>query len=237
MRQVVLDTETTGLDPGQGHRVIEIGCVEVVDRRLTGRVFHRYLNPDREIDGGAVEVHGITSEFLADKPRFADVVAELIEFLQGAEVLIHNAGFDVDFINRELAMADPGLGGIEAYCTVTDTLALARQKHPGKKNSLDALCRQYAVDNSRRELHGALLDAQLLAEVYLAMTGGQVALAFATGASVSPGSRPVQPTPCAPPRPTPVLRATPEECAAHETRLSDLERASSGRCLWRELAW
>jgi DNA polymerase-3 subunit epsilon len=237
MRQVVLDTETTGLDPGQGHRVIEIGCVEVVDRRLTGRVFHRYLNPDREIDGGAVEVHGITSEFLADKPRFADVVAELIEFLQGAEVLIHNAGFDVDFINRELAMADPGLGGIEAYCTVTDTLALARQKHPGKKNSLDALCRQYAVDNSRRELHGALLDAQLLAEVYLAMTGGQVALAFATGASVSPGSRPVQPTPCAPRRPTPVLRATPEECAAHETRLSDLERASSGRCLWRELAW
>lgn len=238
MRQVVLDTETTGLDPGQGHRVIEIGCVEIVDRRLTGRVFHRYLNPDREVDGGAVEVHGITSEFLADKPRFADVVAELIEFLRGAEVLIHNAGFDVEFINRELAIADPGLGGIQSYCTVIDTLALARQKHPGKKNSLDALCRQYAVDNSGRELHGALRDAQLLAEVYLAMTGGQVTLAFAAGAPATPGSRPVRQLPGGEPRrPTPVLRATPDECAAHEARLSALEQASSGRCLWRELGW
>lgn len=178
MRQIVLDTETTGLEPQQGHRVIEVGCVELLNRRPTGRHFHRYLNPDREVDAGAVEVHGITSEFLADKPRFAEVAGELVEFLAGAELVIHNAEFDVNFVNHELKLAGHGTTDLRDLCRVLDTLTLARQLHPGQRNSLDALCRRYSVDNSQRDLHGALLDARILADVYLAMTGGQAALSL-----------------------------------------------------------
>jgi DNA polymerase-3 subunit epsilon len=237
MRQVVLDTETTGLDPAEGHRIIEIGCVEIVNRRVTERFFHRYLNPERDVDAGALEVHGISSEFLADKPRFADVARELLDFVSDAEVLIHNAAFDVAFVNRELGLATPPLGTLERYCVVTDTLSLARQKHPGKKNSLDALCRQYGVDDSRRELHGALLDAQLLAEVYLAMTGGQATLGLA-GRVDDRGPAHAQANPSEATRvSTVVLRPTPSEQTLHEARLAALERASDGRCLWRELGW
>ena len=176
MRQIVLDTETTGLDPLQGHRVIEIGCVEIENRRLTGRHYHCYLNPDREIDDGAVQVHGITSQFLADKPRFKQVAAEFLDFVRGAELVIHNAPFDLGFLNHELQLVDQAQESMEAQCSVIDTLVMARKKHPGQRNSLDALCKRYEVDNSQRDLHGALLDAEILADVYLLMTGGQTIL-------------------------------------------------------------
>ena len=172
MRQIVLDTETTGLEPAQGHRIIEIGCVEIIDRRLTGNHYHQYLQPDREIDEGAIEVHGISNEFLQDKPRFADVVDDFMDFVRGAELVIHNAPFDVGFLNHELKLLDGSNETIEKICTVLDTLALARKMHPGQKNNLDALCRRYEVNNAHRELHGALLDAEILADVYLLMTGG-----------------------------------------------------------------
>lgn len=173
MRQIVLDTETTGLDPAQGHRIIEIGCVELSNRRLTGNNYHVYIQPDRKIDEGAQQVHGISNDFLQDKPRFADIVADLIEYLKDAELVIHNAPFDVGFLNHEFRLAGEKFGNVETHCTVTDTLAMARKLRPGQKNNLDALCRHYEVNNSQRELHGALLDAELLAEVYLRMTGGQ----------------------------------------------------------------
>lgn len=174
MRQIVLDTETTGLDPAQGHRVIEIGALEIVNRQPTGAIYHVYLNPEREIDAGAVQVHGLTSEFLADKPRFADIVMEFLEFVRDAELVIHNAPFDVGFLNAELARLKEG--PVKRYCAVLDTLKLAKELHPGQKNNLDALCRRYEVDNAGRAFHGALLDAQLLAEVFLAMTRGQESL-------------------------------------------------------------
>jgi DNA polymerase III subunit epsilon len=174
MRQIVLDTETTGLDPALGHRVIEIGALELVNRQPTGATYHVYLNPEREIDAGAVAVHGLTNEFLADKPRFADVMRDFLEFVREAELVIHNAPFDVGFLNAELAKFNAG--PLKRYCTVLDTLKLAKDLHPGQKNNLDALCRRYEVDNSGRAFHGALLDAQLLAEVYLAMTRGQETL-------------------------------------------------------------
>ncbi|BAO43714.1 DNA polymerase III subunit epsilon [Thiolapillus brandeum] len=174
-RQIVLDTETTGLEPSRGHRIIEIGCVELVDRRLTGNDFHQYLQPDREIDAAAVEVHGITNEFLADKPRFEDVVQDFMDYVQGAELIIHNAPFDVGFIDAELERVG-GWNRLDSYCRITDTLVMARNKHPGQRNSLDALCGRYDIDNSQRQKHGALLDAEILAEVYLAMTGGQSVL-------------------------------------------------------------
>jgi DNA polymerase-3 subunit epsilon len=174
-RQIVLDTETTGLEPEQGHRIIEIGCVEMIDRRLTGNNFHQYLQPDREIDAGAIEVHGITNEFLADKPHFNDVAADFIDYVRGVELIIHNAPFDVGFLNHELGlMGHPST--LDEVCAVTDTLLMAKKMHPGQRNSLDALCKRYDIDNSHRELHGALLDAEILAEVYLMMTGGQAAL-------------------------------------------------------------
>src|SRR6185312_15071875 len=176
-RQIVLDTETTGLEAGRGHRIIEIGCVELIERRPTGRTFHRYLNPGRAIDPGAMAVHGIRDEFLLDKPRFAEVAQEWLEFIRGAELLIHNAAFDVGFLDVELSLA--GHGRVVDHARVVDTLALAREKYPGQKNTLDALCRRLDVDNTHRELHGALLDARLLAEVWLAMTAGQSALGFA----------------------------------------------------------
>ena len=179
-RQVVLDTETTGLELAQGHRVIEIGCVEIASRRVSASEFHHYLNPEREIDAGALAVHGITREFLLEKPRFADVAGSLLDYVRGAELIIHNAPFDVSFLDAELAMLGREGIRIEHLCRVTDSLALARHRHPGQKNSLDALCRRYQVDNSARELHGALLDAEILADVYLAMTGGQTLL-FGSG--------------------------------------------------------
>lgn len=176
MRQIVLDTETTGLEPAEGHRIIEIGCVEIVNRRLTGDDRRWYLNPDRDIDEGAVEVHGITSDFLADKPRFRDVADEFLEYIRGAELVIHNAPFDVGFLNHELEVHLGRSERVDVICGVLDTLQMARRMYPGQRASLDALCKRFEIDNSRREYHGALLDAQLLAEVYLAMTGGQAAL-------------------------------------------------------------
>ncbi|HBJ88683.1 MAG TPA: DNA polymerase III subunit epsilon, partial [Gammaproteobacteria bacterium] len=173
MRQVVLDTETTGLDPQQGHRVIEIGCVEIQNRRLTGRHFHQYLNPDREIDEAAIEVHGITTHFLADKPRFEQVEADFLEFVSGAELVIHNAPFDIGFLDYELKLSGSGQGKMANICAILDSLVLAREKHPGQRNNLDALCKRYGVDNTQRDLHGALLDAEILADVYLLMTSGQ----------------------------------------------------------------
>ena len=190
MRQVVLDTETTGLEPEAGHRIIEIGCVEVVNRRPTNNRFHRYLNPGRLVDRGAVEVHGIEDEFLARQPRFAEVAHEFLEFVKGAELVIHNADFDVEFINHELRRIDGVPHQIRDCCAVLDTLALARRMHPGQRNSLDALAKRYNVDNSKRDLHGALLDAQILTDIYLSMTGGQVSLSLdsleATVASGAP---------------------------------------------------
>ncbi len=232
MRQVIVDTETTGLDPREGHRIIEIGCVELIDRRHTSRHFHQYFRPDRDIDEGALQVHGITSAFLADKPTFSDVVDDLIGFLDGAELIIHNAPFDVGFINFELELAGAKYSRIEEHCAIVDTLALARDLHPGQKNSLDALCKRYEVDNSQRELHGALLDAQILADVYLAMTGGQATLDLAAkpaehrlkvsaGAS-APAVRRIK-----------VVRASEEERSAHEHMLDAIESQGGAPCVWR----
>ncbi|PXF31781.1 DNA polymerase III subunit epsilon [Pokkaliibacter plantistimulans] len=179
MRQIILDTETTGIDPLQGHRLVEIGCVELVDRKHTGRHFHVYINPEREVDPEAVAVHGITDEFLIDKPKFAAVVDDFLAFVTGAELIIHNAPFDVGFLNHELKMYNPALQRIDEICTITDTLAMARKMYPGQKNNLDALCRRLGVDNSGRTLHGALLDSEILADVYLLMTGGQTSLMLA----------------------------------------------------------
>ena len=176
MRQIVLDTETTGLEVSQGHRIIEIGCVEMINRRVTGNHWHYYFNPDREVDAGAFEVHGISNDFLQDKPRFAELAADFYNYVEGAELVIHNAAFDVGFLNHELSLLDTPPAPLEERCTVLDTLMMARQKHPGQKNNLDALCKRYDIDNSQRSLHGALLDARILADVYLAMSGGQTSL-------------------------------------------------------------
>jgi len=234
MRQIILDTETTGLEPELGHRVIEIGCIEVVSRRRTGRVFHRYLRPDREIDPGALQVHGITAEFLAGQPRFADVAAEWIEFVRGAELVIHNAPFDLAFLDAELARLAESPGKVNDLCQVLDTLALARQMHPGQRNGLDALCKRYSVDNSHRDLHGALLDADLLLEVYLAMTGGQGALTLdeaGTTTEVRTASKKAKR-----PRGTlVVVRASEIELQSHEKRLAALDKSSGGKTVWRKL--
>lgn len=238
MRQIVLDTETTGLETSAGHRIIEIGAVEIVNRRLTGNRYHQYLNPEREIDAGAFEVHGITIEALRDKPRFADIVDSLIEFLRGSELLIHNAPFDVGFLNYELSLlgACAPVSRIEDCCTVTDTLALARELHPGQKNDLDALCKRYGVDNSGRTLHGALLDAEILAEVYLAMTGGQSALFDDATSPLRPATARFEIRRLDPARaPLPVLAPSPEELAAHQAWLEEIDKQSGGRCLWKAL--
>lgn len=231
-RQIVLDTETTGLEPQQGHRIIEIGCVELVSRRHSGRRYHQYVNPGRAIEEGAVEVHGISNEWLADKPAYADIAADFLEFVRGAELIIHNAPFDVAFLDAELALLGPEWGRIEDYCRVHDSLVQARELHPGQRNSLDALCKRYEIDNSGRDLHGALLDAELLADVYLAMTGGQTALglqvaepagagAAAAGDGRSRGGS------------VPVVRASEAEVAAHAARLADVAAASADGCLWQ----
>ncbi|HYC09434.1 MAG TPA: DNA polymerase III subunit epsilon [Steroidobacteraceae bacterium] len=234
MRQIVLDTETTGLEPELNHRVIEIGCVELLNRRATGRTFHRYLNPEREIDDGALAVHGISRTDLDGQPRFAEVAEELLTFLEGAELVIHNAAFDVAFLDAELARLPGVPRQVAGVCQVLDTLALARELHPGQRNSLDALCKRYDVDNSARELHGALLDARILADVYLAMTGGQGALALAEADVPSPtvaGAR-VARAPLRAGVPLVVLAATAEELAAHEIMLAVIAKASGGRIFW-----
>lgn len=236
MRQVILDTETTGLEPEQGHRIIEIGCVELVSRRKTGRTFHRYLRPDREVDRGALQVHGITNEFLLQQPRFVDVAEELIEFISGAELIIHNAAFDVAFLDAEFKRLPGKLRAVRHLCTVLDTLQLARQLHPGQRNSLDALCKRYGIDNSHRELHGALLDAQILADVYLAMTGGQTALVLGEETEVEQQAA-FEPV-AAVVRPAGglrVVRANAEELALHERVLSMIDKASGGKTIWRTL--
>ncbi|MCB1598017.1 MAG: DNA polymerase III subunit epsilon [Gammaproteobacteria bacterium] len=233
MRQVVLDTETTGLELKLGHRVIEIGCVELVNRRRTARTLHHYLQPDRDIDPGAQEVHGISIEMLQDKPRFSEIADDFLGFIAGAELVIHNADFDVGFLNAELRRTGRSPATVTEVCPVVDTLALARRLHPGQRNSLDALCKRYSIDNSGREYHGALLDAHLLADVYLAMTGGQATLSLDRN-SPEAGGRP------SPPRPIDrsglnlrVIRATPEELAEHEQHLQLIDKISHGKTLWR----
>ncbi len=232
MRQIVLDTETTGIEPKEGHRIIEIGCVEVINRRLTGNHFHVYINPGRQIEQEAIEVHGITNEFLADKPIFADVAQDFVEFIKGAQLVIHNAPFDVGFMDHEFAM-EPKTKSVvtKDICDVLDTLVMARRMHPGQKNNLDALCRRYGIDNSHRELHGALLDAEILADVYLMMSGGQTKLNLAGKESgdgnvgairrVARGANKLK-----------VIRATADELQQHEARLDIVENAG-GACLWR----
>jgi DNA polymerase-3 subunit epsilon len=235
MRQVVLDTETTGLEVGQGHRILEIGCVELVDRKLTNRHFHHYINPQRDIDDGALEVHGITLAFLEDKPLFSDISEALLDFIKGAELVIHNAAFDLSFLNNELALIDQGFGVISDYCTVVDSLEIARRRHPGQKNNLDALCKRYNVDNSQRDLHGALLDAEILADVYLFLTGGQTSLGLSHVDSQAESnnlseSRPI----CREGISFKVVRATPEELEAHQKKLDVIEKQSDGDCVWRQ---
>lgn len=237
MRQIILDTETTGLEPEQGHRIVEIGCVELVNRRVTGETFHQYLNPQRAIDEGALDVHGISNADLADKPLFGDIVEELFRFIDGAELVIHNAPFDVAFINYELSLLARQHDKLETRCKILDTLTLARDLHPGQRNSLDALCKRYQVDNSARSLHGALLDARILADVYVAMTGGQGDLSFARD-SRHPGH------PDAAPRPVQrdglvfvVAAPSDAELAEHRRRLEQVDKASRGKCLWLEDAY
>ncbi len=237
MRQIVLDTETTGLEVSQGHRIIEIGCVELVNRKLTGNHYHQYINPQREIDQGAIEVHGITNDFLADKPTFGTIAAAFMEFVQGAELVIHNAPFDIGFLNSELQRLSGGGGRLDELCSVTDTLVMARSKHPGQRNSLDALCQRYLVDNSQRDLHGALLDAEILADVYLAMTGGQTALQLSDSGNDNDGhARAEQIIRLPASRATlPVISATVQELSAHEVQLQAIAAASGGRVVWRDI--
>lgn len=244
MKQVVLDTETTGLSPDEGHRIIEIGCVELIDRKLSGKRFHAYLNPDREIDQGAIEVHGLDNDFLADKPRFTEVVDDFLLFVQSAELIIHNAPFDVGFLNAELKRTStpekPSVK-LESYCTILDTLVLARKMHPGQRNSLDALCKRHGVDNRHRDLHGALLDAEILAEVYLAMTGGQMLLQLEeeepqnhstarTGATEKPNALPIERSR----RSLRVIRCADDELLRHNEKLDAMERYSGMGCVWRQ---
>ncbi len=231
MRQIILDTETTGIDPEAGHNIIEIGCVEMVKRKLTGNNYHRYIKPDREVEAEAIEVHGITNEYLADKPKFAVLADEFLEYIRGAELIIHNAAFDVGFMNAELARN--GIAErIEDICQVTDTLALARKKYPGQRNSLDALCRRYGIDNSHRELHGALLDSEILADVYLSLTGGQTSLQLGQngGGSEEEGEviRRIDTAQLS----LKVMRPSEDELAAHEAFLDLLDKKSDG-AVWR----
>ena len=233
-RQIVLDTETTGLEPSQGHRIIEIGCVELVDRKLTGKHYHQYIQPDREIDQGALEVHGISNEFLADKPVFSHIVDEFLAFVDGAELIIHNAPFDIGFLDHELTLAANKVKKISKICSVIDSLVLARSKHPGQKNNLDALCKRYAIDNAKRELHGALLDAEILADVYLMMTGGQTSLGLDAKVQVE-GVQSDKNTPLTLNKDRSrlaVLAASQAELDAHQALLSVIDKKSDGQCLW-----
>jgi DNA polymerase-3 subunit epsilon len=235
MRQVVLDTETTGLEVRQGHRLVEIACVELVERRLTGRHYQTYLNPDRAIDEGARLVTGIEDEFLLDNPRLAEVVDEFLAFIDGAELIIHNASFDIGFLDAELARLDNGAGRIGDRCSVLDTLAMARERYPGQRNSLDALCKRLGVDNSRRDLHGGLIDAQLLADVYLAMTSGQVAFDLGFDGAAEQRDAVVATPVVLQARPR-VQRASADELSRHEQRLDALDKSGAeGLSVWRRI--
>jgi DNA polymerase-3 subunit epsilon len=236
MRQIFLDTETTGLEHKLGHRVIEIGCVEMINRRLTNRHFHRYLNPDRDIDAGALAVHGISLEFLQDKPRFSEIAEEFLDFVRGAELIIHNAPFDIGFLNAELALID--MAPIQTVCHgIIDSLRLAKELHPGKKNNLNVLCDRYGIDNSKRTLHGALLDSEILAEVYVAMTRGQESLIMEVDQEENSPQESSQPTlpsaiGCESHRTPLILKATDEELAEHAQMLSSIQKESKGKCIW-----
>ncbi|MDH5432428.1 MAG: DNA polymerase III subunit epsilon [Gammaproteobacteria bacterium] len=235
MRQIFLDTETTGLEPEKGHKIIEIGCVEMINRRLTGNNYHVYLNPERDIDDEAIEVHGLTNEFLEDKPLFEYIAEEFLEFVKGAELIIHNAPFDVGFLNHELKQVDSQMGQIKEHCRIFDTLTLARKMHPGQKNSLDALCKRYAIDNSRRTLHGALLDSEILAEVYLAMTGGQVDLTLShrqenkMAQKDEAGIRRLSDNREA----FKILKANQQELEAHQAYLEEIKKQSGDKLIWQ----
>ncbi|MEO0616418.1 MAG: DNA polymerase III subunit epsilon [Pseudomonadota bacterium] len=235
-RLIVLDTETTGLDPADDHRIIEIGCVEIVNRRLTGRTWHRYLNPDRRIDDGAIAVHGIRNEDLADQPRFPDIADEFLEFILGAELVIHNAPFDVGFLEHELKRMQHKRRRLDALCAITDSLKVARELHPGQRASLDVLCRRYQVDNSSRELHGALLDARLLADVYLLMTGGQDSLLLDEGGQEIESDNGASAHAPLPDVVVPVAQASAEELARHEALLQRIESESGAEAIWRRMA-
>ena len=238
MRQIVLDTETTGLETSQDHRIIEIGCVELVNRKLTGKHYHQYINPERNVDEGAMQVHGITDEFLQDKPLFANIVDDFLAFVGDSELVIHNAPFDVGFINHELSKLPKQPKSIANLCHIVDTLALARNKHPGQRNNLDALCKRYMVDNSQRDLHGALLDAEILADVYLVMTGGQVNLNISDQSSVDEGavsaSSGIKRLP-ADRSPLKVIKASDAELASHNNKLETIKSAS-GHCVWQDIS-
>ena len=234
-RQVVLDTETTGLNVSDGHRIIEIGAVEIINRRISSETrFHQYINPQRDIEAGALQVHGITEEFLADKPTFADIYEEFIGFIEGAELLIHNAPFDIGFINYELSLIEGEVRRSDMICTVLDTLELARDRHPGQRNSLDALCGRYQVNNAQRQLHGALLDAEILAEVYLAMTGGQASLELDSAANKSVEHSKKFAERKAMNRTLKVVAANPEELLAHEANLDIIDAKSDRGSVWRQ---
>jgi DNA polymerase-3 subunit epsilon len=231
MRQIILDTETTGLDPSEGHRIIEIGCVEMIDRKLTGNNFHQYLQPDHEIDEGAIQVHGISNEFLQDKPRFAEIMDDFMQYVKGAELIIHNAPFDIGFLDTELRAQRSPWGDVTQHCQIVDTLVMAKKRFPGKRNSLDALCKRYFIDNSHRTLHGALLDSEILADVYLLMTGGQVSLTLQTinadGFADSTEIRRIDSNRdklC-------IIQANEEELLAHAERLEAIQK-KSGLCVW-----
>jgi DNA polymerase-3 subunit epsilon len=232
VRQVVLDTETTGLELSEGHRIIEIGCIELLDRRITQHHFHQYLNPGREVEAGAAEVHNLSNEFLADKPPFAQIAADFLKFVEGAELVIHNAAFDIAFINSELRRLGDADADITRHCSVLDTLELARRLHPGQKNSLDALCKRYHVDNTAREYHGALLDARLLVDVYLAMTGGQATLRLDAAANSAGPQQSGVPAVARAGMKLLVIAASDEEIRAHRRRLETIRKASGGKCLW-----
>lgn len=238
-RSVVLDTETTGMPVTDGHRVIEIGCVELIGRRLSGRHFHVYLQPDRPSDEGAIGVHGITDGFLVGKPRFAEVADEFFEFIQGARLVIHNAAFDIGFLNNEFALiGQQDRANLSQHCDILDTLMMARERHPGQRNSLDALCKRYGIDNSGRELHGALLDSELLADVFLAMTGGQTSLSLAgndgEGAGAAAQGSEIRRLPASR-QPGRIIRATPDELEAHLARLEAVAKSAGAPALWQQL--
>ncbi len=229
MRQIVLDTETTGLEPQDGHRIIEIGALELIERRPTGNSFHRYLNPEREVEEGALQVHGLSNEFLQDKQRFGEISRELLDFIEGAELIIHNAPFDIGFIDHELKLCNQELGKVEDYASILDTLSLARELHPGQRNSLDALCRRYEVDNSNRKLHGALLDAELLLDVYLLMTGGQSALDLNLKRTVIQGGDDAD----NPVRQVAAVTVPTHELELHAQRIAAIQQGCESGALWK----
>lgn len=230
MRQIVLDTETTGINPQLGHRIIEIGCVEMISRKLTGNHYHVYINPQRIVEEEAIGIHGITNEFLKDKPVFKDIAKDFLQFIKGAELVIHNAAFDVGFINNEFSLLKPTIPPVEQYCAVLDTLAMARKKHPGQKNNLDALCKRYGINNAHRELHGALLDAEILADVYLLLSGGQTSLSLDKDGEGEAGAKSIIRL-SESRKPLKVVQASADELIQHEHYLAAIKK-SAGKVVW-----